>query len=75
MLKSSNKTDVNTTELVITIDGATFENAVEQEFQRQRKNIQVKGFRRARLPESSSRRSTARAHSTRALSTTSSDPR
>ena len=41
-LKSSNKTDVNTTELVITVDAATFENAVEQEFQRQRKNIQIK---------------------------------
>ena len=50
MLKSSNKTDVNTTELVITIDGATFENAVEQEFQRQRKNIQVKGFRKGKAP-------------------------
>ena len=50
MLKSSNKTDVNTTELVITIDAATFENAVEQEFQRQRKNIQIKGFRKGKAP-------------------------
>ena len=50
MLKSSNKTDVNTTELVITVDAATFENAVEQEFQRQRKNIQIKGFRKGKAP-------------------------
>ena len=49
-LKSSNKTDVNTTELVITVDAATFENAVEQEFQRQRKNIQIKGFRKGKAP-------------------------
>ena len=50
MLKSSNKTDVNTTELVITIDAATFEAAVEQEFQRQKKNIQIKGFRKGKAP-------------------------
>ncbi|MBP5361660.1 MAG: trigger factor [Ruminococcus sp.] len=50
MLKSSNKTDVNTTELVLSIDAATFENAVEEEFQRQRKNIQIKGFRKGKAP-------------------------
>lgn len=50
MLKSSNKTDVNTTELVITIDAATFEAAVEQEYQRQKKNIQIKGFRKGKVP-------------------------
>ena len=49
-LKSSNKTDVNTTELVITIDADTFEAAVEKEFQRQKKNIQIKGFRRGKAP-------------------------
>ena len=49
-LKSSNKTDVNTTELVIAIDPATFEEAVEKEFQRQRKNIQIKGFRKGKAP-------------------------
>ncbi len=48
-LKSSNKTDVNTTELVITIDAATFEAAVEKEYQRQKKNIQVKGFRKGHV--------------------------
>lgn len=50
MLKSSNKTDVNTTEFVITIDGEAFEAAVEREYQRQRKNIQIKGFRKGKVP-------------------------
>lgn len=49
MLKSSTKTDVNTTELVITIDAETFENAVEREYQRQKKNIQLKGFRKGKV--------------------------
>ena len=48
-LKSSNKTDVNTTELVISIDPETFEAAVEKEYQRQKKNIQLKGFRRGKV--------------------------
>lgn len=50
MLKSSNKTDVNTTELVITVDAETFEAAVEREYQRQKKNIQIKGFRKGKVP-------------------------
>ena len=40
-LKSSTKTDVNTTELVISIDDEKFENAVEREYQRQKKNIHI----------------------------------
>jgi len=48
-LKSSNKTEVNTTELVISIDPAAFEAAVEQEYQRQKKNIQIKGFRKGKV--------------------------
>ncbi|MDE6425156.1 MAG: trigger factor [Ruminococcus sp.] len=48
-LKSSTKTDVNTTELVISIDAEKFENAVEREYQRQKKNIQIKGFRRGHV--------------------------
>ncbi|MCR5601776.1 MAG: trigger factor [Ruminococcus sp.] len=48
-LKSSNKTDVNTTELVISIDAAAFEAAVEREYQRQKKNIQIKGFRKGKV--------------------------
>ena len=49
-LKSSNKTDVNTTELVISIDAEKFEAAVEQEYQRQKKNIQINGFRKGKAP-------------------------
>ena len=48
-LKSSNKTDVNTTELVISIDPETFETAVEKEYQRQKKNIQIRGFRKGKV--------------------------
>ncbi len=48
-LKSANKTDVNTTELVITIDPEAFEAAVEKEYQRQKKNIQIKGFRKGKV--------------------------
>lgn len=48
-LKSSTKTDVNTTELVISIDAGKFENAVEREYQRQKKNIQIKGFRKGHV--------------------------
>lgn len=48
-LKSSNKTDVNTTELVISIDPEKFEAAVEKEYQRQKKNIQIKGFRKGKV--------------------------
>ncbi len=49
MLKSSIKTDVNTTELVLSIDAAAFEAAVEKEYQRQKKNIQIKGFRKGKV--------------------------
>ena len=49
-LKSSNKTDVNTTELIITIDAETFESAVEKTYQKQKKSIQIKGFRKGKAP-------------------------
>ena len=49
MLKSSNKTDVNTTELIISIDAENFEAAVEREYQRQKKNIQINGFRKGKV--------------------------
>ena len=48
-LKSSTKTDVNTTELIIEIDAATFENAVEAAYQRQKKNISLPGFRKGKV--------------------------
>ena len=49
MLKSSNKIDVNTAELIISIDAETFEAAVESEYQRQKKNIQINGFRKGKV--------------------------
>jgi trigger factor len=48
-LKSTNKTDVNTTELVLSIDAESFENAVEKAYQRQKKNIQLPGFRKGKV--------------------------
>lgn len=48
-LKSSVKTDVNTTELVIAIDAEAFESAVEKAYQRQKKNIQLPGFRKGKV--------------------------
>ena len=42
-LKSSTKTDVNMTELVVEIDAESFEKAVEATYQRQKKNILVFG--------------------------------
>ncbi len=49
-LKSSNKTDVNTTELIITIDAEAFESAIEKTYQKQKKSIQLKGFRKGKAP-------------------------
>ena len=40
---------MNTTELVISIDADAFEAAVEKEYQRQKKNIQIKGFRKGKV--------------------------
>ncbi|MGN0621707.1 MAG: trigger factor [Porcipelethomonas sp.] len=47
-LKSSTKVDVNTQELVFTVDGAAFNEAVEKAYQRQKKNINVPGFRKGK---------------------------
>ena len=49
-LKSSNKTDVNMTELVVEIDAESFEKAVEAAYQRQKKNISMPGFRKGKVP-------------------------
>jgi trigger factor len=40
---------VNTTELVLSIDAESFENAVEKAYQRQKKNIQLPGFRKGKV--------------------------
>ncbi len=47
-LKSSTKVDVNTQELVFTVDAAAFNEAVEKAYQRQKKNITVPGFRKGK---------------------------
>lgn len=47
-LKSSTKVDVNTQELVFTVDAAAFNQAVERAYQRQKKNIAVPGFRKGK---------------------------
>ncbi|MCD7959305.1 MAG: trigger factor [Ruminococcus sp.] len=49
-LKSSTKTDVNMTELVIEINAESFENAVESAYRRQKKNISMPGFRKGKIP-------------------------
>jgi len=47
-LKSSEKIDTNLYELVIDVDGETFNNAINQAFQKQRKNITIPGFRKGK---------------------------
>ena len=49
-LKSSTKTDVNMTELVVEIDAESFEKAVEATYQRQKKKISLPGFRKGKVP-------------------------
>lgn len=49
-LKSSNKIDVNTYELVITVDAATFVDACKKAYLKERKSIQLPGFRKGKAP-------------------------
>lgn len=49
-LKSSTKTDVNMTELVVEIDAESFEKAVEATYRQQKKNISLPGFRKGKVP-------------------------
>ena len=49
-LKSSTKTDVNMTELVVEIDAESFEKALEAAYQRQKKIISMPGFRKGKVP-------------------------
>lgn len=51
-LKSSNKVETNVWELEISIDGEKFENAVNQAYLKQRKNITIHGFRKGKAPRS-----------------------
>ncbi len=47
-LKSSTKVDVNTQELVFTVEADAFNAAIDRAFQRQKKNIQIPGFRKGK---------------------------
>lgn len=47
-LKSSEKIETNLYKLVIDVDGETFNNAINQAFQKQRKNITIPGFRKGK---------------------------
>ncbi len=49
-LKSSQKIEVNTQELMFEIDPDTFEAAVERTYQQQKKNIALQGFRKGKAP-------------------------
>lgn len=50
-LKSSTKSDVNTTELIVEIDAPAFEAAIESAYQHQKKDIAMPGFRKERYRE------------------------
>lgn len=49
-LKSSNKVEENVWELEVTVDGETFEAAVNKAYLQQRKKINVPGFRKGKAP-------------------------
>ncbi len=48
-LKSTTRTDVNTVELVFEVSAENFEAAVEQAYQRVKKNISLPGFRKGKV--------------------------
>ena len=50
-LKSANKIDTNTYELVVTVDSETFTKACTQAYMKERKNIQLPGFRKGKATE------------------------
>lgn len=49
-LKASNKVETNIWELEVTVDGETFEAAVNKAYLKQKKNITVHGFRKGKAP-------------------------
>lgn len=51
-LKSSNKVETNRYELVVEVDGATFEAAVNKVYKKEVKKITVPGFRKGKAPKS-----------------------
>ena len=50
ILKSTEKTDINMSELIVEIDPATFEKAIEAVYQQEKKNITLPGFRKGKVP-------------------------
>ena len=48
-LKSSTNTKANTYELILEVDAAAFDAAVENVYKRQKKNISVPGFRKGKV--------------------------
>lgn len=50
-LKSSNKVDTNTYELVVTVDAQTFTEACKTAYMKQRKSIQIPGFRKGKATQ------------------------
>ena len=50
-LKSSNKIDTNTYELEVTVDAETFKKACTTDYLKNRKNIQVPGFRKGKATQ------------------------
>lgn len=50
-LKSSNKVDTNTYELSVTVDAATFTEACKTAYMKQRKSIQIPGFRKGKATQ------------------------
>ena len=51
-LKSSTKTETNRYELVVEIDGETFNKEVERVYKKQVKSINLPGFRKGKAPSS-----------------------
>ncbi len=50
-LKSSNKIDTNTYEIEVTVDSATFTEACKSAYMKQRKSIQLPGFRKGKATQ------------------------
>lgn len=50
-LKNTNKTDTNTYELEISVDGAAFQKAIDKVYRKQVKNINIHGFRKGKAPK------------------------
>lgn len=48
--EATKKEAANTYELVVTVDGETFEKAVERVYKKQVKNINIQGFRKGKAP-------------------------